>query len=425
MKKKYNFIAIILLLANLLYLPFYPAAAAEQEGDFSVAAKAAISVDEDTGKILYEQNSDQVVGIASTTKLLSLYIIEKEIKAGRLKWEDPVEISEKVAKLSQNSDLSNVPLYTDQKYTVKDLFHAAVIESANAAVQALASKVSGSENKFVDRMKEELDDIGITDAQIVNSSGLPNEYLDEWYPGTSKKDENKMSAKDMAILTRHLLQEFPDFLKVSSITKETFGAATAYPYEMVTFNKMLTGMSQAKKGVDGLKTGTTDLAGACFVGTIEKNGRRVITVVLNATNHKKDEAARFKETSALMDYSFSHWQEQTVLRKGSTVPQYGKVAVSKGKELTTAIVTGKDVKLWLPQGSSAASVKYKVKLDSVSAPLKKNQKAGTVKASVATDKYGYLPDSQSEQTDLLIKKDNPKANFFVLLWRQAKAFITN
>ncbi|HLQ39474.1 MAG TPA: serine hydrolase [Tetragenococcus sp.] len=423
MKQEDKIIAILLTFLLMLCLPAHPVFASEQD-DFSVAAKAAISVDEETGKILYEQNSDQVLAIASTTKLLSMYIVEKEIKAGKLSWEDTVDIPDDIAELSLNSDLSNVPLYTDQTYTVKDLFHAAAIESANAATQALAIKVAGSENKFVDKMQAELKILGITDTKIVNSTGLPNEYLEDLYPGSSKKDENKMSAKDLAILTRHLLKEFPDFLTVSSIATETFAAQTDHPYEMESFNKMLADLSEEKAGVDGLKTGTTDLAGACFVGTIKHENQRIITVVLNASNHEKDEAARFKETSKLMDFSLSQWQEKTVLQAGSVIPEHANVAVENGKKLTSTVIAGEDINLWLPKDISADTVDYKVKLDNVRAPVKKNQQMGTVTATVSADKYGFLPDENSpEEVKLLSKDANPKANILVRAWRAIKEFV--
>lgn len=206
-------------------------------------------------------------------------------------------ISDYAEKLSVVPDLSNVPLHKENSYTVKELFDSAFIQSANASMVALAEKIAGSETKFLELMKKQLKDWGINDATIVNASGLNNSYLGENRPeGTSETEENQMSAKDVAIVARHLILDFPEVLKVTNTTNETFGEGTQSPVEMVNWNWMLSGFVNYKEGVDGLKTGTTEFAGACFVGTINKDGRRVITVVLNADDHATNPSARFNET---------------------------------------------------------------------------------------------------------------------------------
>ena len=262
---------------------------AEEIKNFSIDAKAAFSVDFDTGKILYDQEGETPMGIASVTKIISLYLVAEQVKQGKLTWEDPVEISQYAADLSVAPDLSNVPLHRDVQYTVKDLYEASYIQSANAAVVALAEKIAGSEPAFVDQMKDKLTEWGITDAKIVNASGLNNTYLGEnLYPGSTSTDENELSAKDVAIVARHLLQDFPEVLEVTSTVTKTFGEGSYSPVEMVNWNWMLPGFINAKDGVDGLKTGTTDLAGACFVGTAVRDGQRIITVVLNVNGHAEN-----------------------------------------------------------------------------------------------------------------------------------------
>ena len=166
-------------------------------------------------------------------------------------------------------------------------------------------------------MKEQLKDWGIKDATIVNASGLNNSYLGENRPeGTGENDENQMSAQDVAIVARHLILDFPEILDVSSTTTQMFGENTQSPVEMVNWNWMLPGFVNYKEGVDGLKTGTTELAGACFVGTITKNDQRIITVVLNADGHAENPSARFNETDRLMDYCYDNWSEKE-LGKGN------------------------------------------------------------------------------------------------------------
>ncbi len=395
---------------------------------FTVKAKAAISVDTTSGKILYDQEADTVLPIASITKLLSVYVIEKEIAAGNLSWDDEVPITEAIAQISTDPDLSNVPLIAGAYYTVKELFDAALIQSANAAVMALAEKVAGSESAFVELMKNELTDLGITDAKIVNSSGLNNSYLGEAiYPGSKADDENELSAKDIAIVARHLLQEFPDVLEVTATTKAIFGVASGYPSEMKSWNWMLPGFDYEKAGVDGLKTGTTDLAGACFVGTTTQDGQRIITVVLNATDHETNNGARFEETAKLMDYSYQNWHQETILKANDPYPEMPSATVVEGEALSVPVVLTNDIRLWLRSDMTSDDVTYETTLiqapwtdGSLQAPFQSGTQIASVSATIAKDTLGYLETSDSPQATTFLQTDKgtEKAGFFELMKRK-------
>ena len=432
MKKKHRFLP---LLAGILFflssvVPLFSVQADELSGDFKVEAKAALSIDADTGKILYDQNSDDALGIASITKIISLYLVEKEVAEGKLAWDDEVEISDFVAELSVHPELSNVPLESTSKYTVKDLFDSAFIQSSNASTMALAEKIAGTEAAFVDLMKKQLEDWGIKDAKIVNSTGLNNVYLGEQiYPGSKKDDENILSAKGVAIVARHLIHDYPDVLEVTATPKQEFGAHTFSPIEMVNWNWMLPGMLYEKAGVDGLKTGTTDLAGACFVGTMTKDGQRIITVVLNATNHETDPGARFVETGRLMDYTFDNWKKEEVLAQGATVPEFKTAPVHQGKELTVPVQTENAVTVWLHSSMTKEDVTFKTTLNAkrvtdkneLQAPIEKGENVGTVQATTP-DKLGFVEasDEESVQTPLVASQEMAKANIFVQAWRAMK-----
>ncbi len=425
------FIPFVMGIIFLLFSSIFTANVAAE--DLDIRAKAAISVDADTGKIFYEQNSDKAMGIASTTKLISLYLVEDAIQNGELSWDDEVAISDDVAELSENLELSNVPLSQDEHYTVQDLFEAAVIESANAATIALAEKVAGSEEKFVEQMRQQVEDWGIIDAKIVNSTGLSNEFLgDNIYPGTSKKDENELSARDLATVARNLLQDFPDILEVSKIPEKEFGQGTSTPFDMENFNKMLPGLLAEKDGVDGLKTGTTDLAGACFVGTIEKDGQRIITVVLNATDHDdiENEAARFDETSKLMDYTFDHWKQETLLTDNDRIPDLASVDVPQGKKQTLPVAVEDEIKLWLPSDKTTEDVSYQSSLNNqeVQAPVKAGTDIGNVQAQVEDDDLGYLDNEEAKKSSnsaIITTEGTEKANIFTTTWRNIKNFFNN
>ena len=314
-KKRFPFVLVVLV----LFFQSLIGISARAADDFSVNANAGYAIDADSGKVFFNQDGDTPKGIASITKTITAYLVLDAIKQQKITWEQEVPISEYAEKLSTVPDLSNVTLVRGQKYTVKDLFEAMIVQSANACAVALAELIAGNEHTFVNQMREQLVKWDIKDATIINSSGLSNVYLGEhMYPGTQENDENLMSARDVAIVAQHLIKDFPEVLETSKIKEKTFAPNTSQPDEMKNWNVMLFDGPNYKEGVDGLKTGTTDLAGACFVGTIQKDGRRVITVILNALDQPNDENARFAETSKLMDYCLNNWSQQDVTVAGQT-----------------------------------------------------------------------------------------------------------
>lgn len=406
MMKKLRFTLPFLLGILFMFTAFIPLHSVygdELSGDFTVEANAAISVDADTGKIFYSQNSDTPLGIASITKIISLYLVEKEVAEGNLAWEDEVVISEYLANLSVNPELSNVPLVENESYTVKELFDSSVIQSSNSSIMALAEKIAGSENAFVDQMNELLTGWGIEDAKIINSSGLTNKYLgDNYYQETTAEDENELSAKDVAIIARHLINDYPDILAVSSTPTQEFGSETSSPVTMSNSNWMLSGMPNEKAGVDGLKTGTTDYAGPCFVGTIEKEGQRIITVVLG-TNDEDDLGARFTETSQLMDYSFENWHRETILSADEQLPNLQTLPVYLGEKDVVPISIELELSTWMHTNMSKEDLTYEIDLDSsmliegdLPAPVKENTIVGTVQLT-SFDTLGYLEESDLQE----------------------------
>lgn len=436
MKLKQTIIGLIIFLGLLTTLASTTYAdETTNTSTFSINAKAAIAVDAQSGKIFYSQDATTPLPIASITKIISLLVVEDQIKAGKLSLQDTVTISPEIAAISVHPDLSNVPLIAGQSYSVEELIHASLIQSANAAVMALAEKVAGSQDKFVDMMKTTLNQLGITDAKIVNVSGLNNSYLGTLiYPGSSSEDENELSAQDVAIVARHLINTYPEILQISQTTQETFGANTASPTVMTNWNRMLPGFSDEKTGVDGLKTGTTDLAGACFVGTITQDNRRVITVVLHANDHPNNSSARFIETSKLMDYALSQWQYVEVLPANHTLPNLKQIKVLDGKTLTMPVTNQKPLYLWVQTGTDVKTIKYNYQLSGKSiehkqllAPAKKGVVIGQIIPNNPADPYGYLTKDLQKATygKIITTQKAEKANLFVIWGRKVKDFITN
>lgn len=424
-----------LLLATLLLTlgSFLPTLSVQADEAFSVNSQAAFAVDATSGKILYDQDGEKTMGIASISKIIGLYIVIDQVKEGKLSWDDEVAISDYAETLSIAPNLSNVPLHKENTYTVKELFDSAFIQSANASMVALAEKISGSETAFLTVMNDQLKEWGIENATIVNVSGLNNVYLGANRPeGTGEADENQMSAKDVAIIARHLLLDFPEVLEVTSTATKMFGENTQSPVEMVNWNWMLPGFINFKEGVDGLKTGTTDFAGACFVGTIERDGKRIITVILNAEGHEQNPSVRFTETARLMDYCYDNWSVKEIGKANASIPSLKSIDVKNGKETSVNVVLKSPVSVWVRNDMDTGQLtitpkidETKVKDNELEAPIVRGTKVGTATITLADDQLGYLEDGASPSTDIITASSVEKANIFVIGWRNVTNFFSN
>jgi D-alanyl-D-alanine carboxypeptidase (penicillin-binding protein 5/6) len=382
---------------------------------FDVAAKHAIAVEASTGKVLYEKDATTPDGIASMTKILTVYLTYKEIDKGNLSWDTKVPISDYAYDLTANSDASNVPMEA-REYTVEQLVNAAMVASANSAAIALAEQIGGTESKFVDMMQAQLQEWGITDAKLVNASGLNNSYLgDNIYPGSSSTDENTLSARDVAIIAQHLISEYPDVLKITNQATADFDGST-----MNTYNYMLKGMPYARDGVDGLKTGTTELAGASFVATSTENGMRIISVVMNADGWEENDFARFEATNKLLDYVKSNYEITTIIEAGQSYKN-SKAKVKDGKEKTVPVVAAQDLNVVHRIGTDV-SAKFSSKAKGYEATINKGDKVGKFEYNdnqiVGT---GYLDSKPS--VPALAKKEVKKSIFLKVWWNHFVTYV--
>lgn len=385
--------------------------------DFDVAAKHAIAIEANTGKVLYEKNATQPVEIASITKLITVYLVYEAIEQGKISLTTPVEISDYPYQLTTNSEASNVPLDA-RNYTVEELLDATLVSSANSAAIALAEKVAGSEKDFVDMMKAKLQEWGIQDATLVNSTGLNNETLgDNIYPGSKKDDENKLSAYDVAIVARNLILKYPQVLEITKKPSSTFAGMT-----ITSTNYMLEDMPAFRGGIDGLKTGTTDKAGESFVGTTVEKGMRIITVVLNAQNQDGNPFTRFTATSNLLDYISSNFALQTIIKQGESY-QDSKAPVQDGKEDTVTAVAKEDIQIVQRLGSRIqSSITYSANSQQA-APLE----AGTVVGRLTYDDkdlvgQGYVT-SDRPSFDMVAEKNVEKAFFLKIWWNNFVRYV--
>ncbi|PFJ71329.1 D-alanyl-D-alanine carboxypeptidase [Bacillus cereus] len=419
--KRFIALVTVLTIACSMLVP-YSNASAETGAALNIEAGAAILVEANSGKILYQKNADELLSIASMTKMMSEYLVNEAVAKGKLKWDQKVKVSEYAYNISQDRSLSNVPLRNGESYTVKELYEAMAIYSANGATIALAEAVAGKEVDFVKMMNDKSKEFGLKNYKFVNSTGLTNKDLKGHHPeGTTPDEENKMSARDVAILAQRLIQDFPKTLDIAKISKKVFREGTPDRIEMPNWNWMLKGLIKEYEGVDGLKTGSTPEAGDCFTGTIERNGMRFISVVIKTNSH----TARFDETKKLYDYGFANFEMKKMYEKGSSVKGKETVRVENAKDKDVAVQTKQAVSLPAPKGSKDVyKTEFKEGNKGQEAPVKKGVSLGQM---VITPKDGNDPgflSGKSLQVDLVTKSEVEEAGWFTRSMRGIGSFFS-
>jgi len=243
--------------------------------------KAAYMIDAKSGQAVYAQNADEKLPIASLSKLMTLYLVEKAVQSGQLKWTDQVPIAKNVRKMAESSTLSTMPMAAKDRFTVRQLFAATLVGSSNSSAIALGEAVSGSNQAFIAKMNQQARQWHLA-ATFVSASGLDNTDLTTYHldlPKTSATAQNLVSAKAITTIAQHLVTEFPDIVTISNQS-----AVKIHKYRVPTSVLILKGQRyyDARVKVDGLKTGYTDQAGGCLVATYKQNGRRMIATTLGS-----------------------------------------------------------------------------------------------------------------------------------------------
>ncbi|MDA2382625.1 D-alanyl-D-alanine carboxypeptidase [Bacillus cereus] len=251
-----------------------------------INAKAAMIIDASDGDIIYQYNENEAFAPASMSKMMTAYLLLESIHNGKIRWEDPVKMSAKAAQ----TEGARIPVQVNDTLTVKDLYHALMIESANNSAVALAEHMAKSEKDFVQLMDAKAKQLKMSEhAKFANASGLQE-------PDGS---ETKMTAGDVAQLAYHLIKDYPEILEVTHLRQSQLAFNNI---NVISTNDMLNKNNKSLyiEGMDGLKTGFTDSAGYCFTGTAKQGDNRIITVVMGTSSKTK----RFTETNKLMSYAF-------------------------------------------------------------------------------------------------------------------------
>ena len=359
--------------------------------EINISAKSALAVDTSSRQILYDKNGNESLPIASVSKLITASIVLDKIQQHELSWDTKVKIAPAIAKLSENSEYTNVPLKSGSSYTVKQLFDASLICSANAAAMALGNHIAGSSNQFGIMMQNYAKKLDINDAQLYNACGLTNKLLGDGLTNKSiaPDAENKMSAVGIAKIAQKLVNDNPIILQT---TKEKKLNWENKPYQNT--NELLG--KQEPFHVDGLKTGTSDSAGENFVATATKNGHRIITVIIGA-----EKGQRFPQTELMLKAI------NNKLKPNSISNQTKKIRIYNGQQKTSEVKPLEDKTFWLPkQESLQTSITANKKQNWIMAPIKAKQPYGKLTVSSKGNDLYLLPGTKT-QVNMIYTKANP------------------
>jgi len=314
-------------------------------------AKSAVLIERDTGTILYNKNSDEMLPPASMTKIMTMLLIMEAIDLGKIKWDEKIRTSEYAASMGG----SQIFLEPGEEMTTEEMLKGIAIGSANDASVAMAERIAGSEEAFVEMMNTKVKDLGLKNTVFKNVTGLP-------------EDGHYSTAHDMAVMAKELL-------KYEGITKFT-GTYEAYLREQSDKKFWLVNTNRLVRfypGVDGLKTGFTNEAKYCLTATAEKDGMRVIAVVFGAPTSKERNA----QISKMLDYAFAQYQTHPMYERSFSV---GEVKVSKGSESKVEALTSEPISLLTKKGEKVDDVKKEITYEKdVKAPIEKGQTIGTLK----------------------------------------------
>ena len=363
--------AIFASLALLFSGSFLPAAAAApappppaaQTAAIDVRAPSAILMEASTGQIIFAKNAQQERPPASMTKLMTLHLALQAVGAHRARLSDPVSVSENAYRLGG----SQIWLEPGETIPLGQLLRAIAIGSANDACLAVAEHLSGSESAFVAQMNAEANRLGMTHTHYANSHGLDAEG-------------HYTTAADMARLSRTIVGD-PGLLALTSQREDrTIRDGKGGHLWLINHNRLLGKVP----GLDGLKTGFTSGAGYCLTATAERQGLRLIAVVMGDATSKE----RFADASTLLQSGFSNFEAVLLAKSGQPL---GQVKVMRGMRSTVPVVVARDVRAVHPRGEKL-QVKLQPKLpESMRAPIHRGQSVGEARIMAGGRQIASVP----------------------------------
>ena len=347
-----------------------------------LGAKNFILIDSITGEILAQQEPDGVVEPASITKIMTGYVVADQIKQGFISEDDEVLISENCWKKGG----SRMFIEAGKKVLVSDLIKGMVVQSGNDASCALAEHVAISEEGFVDLMSRYIYEMGLKNTNFVNATGWPD-------------NNHYSSARDIAILSKRLIEDFPAHYEI-------------YKEKFFTFNDIKqrnrNSLLWQDESIDGLKTGHTESAGYCLVSSGVRNDTRLIAVTLGSSSEKQ----RLIDNRRLLDYGFRYFRTKKVI---SALDSLKQEQVWGGEKESITLLSLEDVYFTLPL-RDFQNIKSKVILDGyLQAPISKGQKVGILEFS--------LNNKTLKSVNVISSEEVGSLGFFGQSWSNIKLFV--
>lgn len=346
-----------------------------------IAGSSYILMDPKSGRIIMEENSHERLPPASLTKMMTAYIVERELDEGRIAMSDMVPISVNAWKTKG----SRTFIKEGTQVSVEDLLKGVIIQSGNDASVALAEFVAGSEGAFVDIMNQQAELLGMKDTHFANATGLP-------------APDHYSTAYDLAILARAIINDYPENYPI-------------YAEKHFTYNNIRqpnrNSLLWRDSSVDGLKTGHTEEAGYCLVASAKRNDTRFIAVVMGTNSTD----ARAQEIQKMLNYGFRYYQSERLFRAGQELIE---ARVWGGQSDQISVGMAEDVYVTIPRGSRDG-LESTVDLDSViKAPINMGDELGRVKVSYNGEVLVDQP--------VLALTDVPEGGFFKRIWDAIKLF---
>ncbi|EPC03511.1 hypothetical protein L861_18405 [Litchfieldella anticariensis FP35 = DSM 16096] len=323
-----------------------------------LAASSWILMDADSGEVLVEHNADERLPPASLTKLMTAYLVERELNQGNVSMDDMVSVSEKAWRTGG----SKMFIEVGNQVPLKDLLYGIIIQSGNDASVAVAEHLAGGERPFADLMNQHATRLGMNNTNFVNATGLPNA-------------EHYSSARDLALLSRHIINDYPEHYAIYAERYFTYN-----DIRQPNRNRLL----WRDSSVDGLKTGHTEEAGYCLVASAKRDDMRLISVVMGTSS----EEARVQETQKLMSYGFRYYETLKLYDKGAVL---NTPRIWGGEKNELRVGVGQEVRMTVPRGRSDELTARLNLRESISAPVQAGERVGTLEIRLGDEALDELP----------------------------------
>jgi len=351
-----------LLIFLVLLLPLGSEALAQEEV-FETKAAQAILIDARTGKVMFEKDADRQIPPASMSKLMTMIMVFEALKAGKLNIDQEITISEDAWRRGGAASGGST-MYAELNSRVKllDLMKGAMVQSANDACIAMAETMAGSEAAFAQRMTARARELGLANANFNNATGLPD-------------PEHHTSVRDLAVLARHIINNFPDYYKIYSTPEFTWNKITQQ-----NRNPLL----KDYPGADGMKTGYTKEAGYGLVGSAVRDGRRLIMVIAGL----KSIPERKAEAQKLLDWGFRQFKTIDVFAEGDRI---GRATVWGGTSRSVDLVTSESLQIALSPAEQAAVEMKLVYTGPLMAPVAAGTRIGAIRLMLDGTSLAEVP----------------------------------